>query len=189
MLSYADVVAPFDGVVTRKLADLGDLAAPGKPLLDLEDPSHLRVETDIPDAIIDGIKSGDTMPVRVSGSTNDVQGTVVEVAPTSDPNSRTFRVKLDIPHVDGLRAGQFARVAVPLAETSALRVPAAALVQRGQLQIVFVVQEKHAVMRLVKAGKRVGDEIEIASGLSPGESVVTDNATMLVDGQPVEVKL
>jgi multidrug efflux system membrane fusion protein len=79
-------------------------------------------------------------------------------------------------------------VAVPLAETMTLRVPAAAVVQRGQLQMVFVVEDNHAVMRLVKAGRRYGEEIEIASGLSPGERVVTENAATLVDGQPVEVK-
>jgi RND family efflux transporter MFP subunit len=188
MLSYADVVAPFDGVVTRKLADVGDLAAPGKPLLDLEDPSHLRFETDIPEAVIGGVSLGATMPVRVPNVAGDLPAQVSEIAPTADPNSRTFRVKLDLPAAPGLRAGQFGRVAVPLEETLALRVPATALVQRGQLQMVFVVADKHAVMRLVKAGKRVGDEIEIASGLSPGEVVVTENAAALVDGQPAEVE-
>jgi RND family efflux transporter MFP subunit len=188
MLGYADVTAPFDGVVTRKLANLGDLAAPGKPLLDLEDPSHLRFETDVPDAVIGGIKMGATMPVRLSSVPGELPGTVVEIAPTADPNSRTFRVKLDLPPAEKVRAGQFGRAAMPLAEVTALRVPVASVVQRGQLQMVFVVADNHAVMRLVKAGKRVGDELEIASGLSPGERIVTEGAADLVDGQPVEVR-
>lgn len=188
MLGYADVVAPFDGVVTRKLADVGDLAAPGKALLDLEDPAHLQLEADIPEAIIDTIKLDAALPVRVPHVVDELQGTVGEIAPAADPNSRTFRVKLDLPPTPGLRAGQFARVAVPLAQTTALRVPASALVQRGQLRLVFVVSENHAVLRLVKAGRHIGEEVEIASGLSPGESVVTENAASLVDGQPLEVK-
>lgn len=188
MLGYADVIAPFDGVVTRKLADVGDQAAPGKPLVDLEDPAHLRLEADIPEAIIGAVTLGATMPVRVPNVAGEFQATVSEIAPTADPNSRTFRVKLDLPPGSGLRAGQFGRVAVPLAETMALRVPAAAVVRRGQLQMVFVVVDKQAVMRLVKPGKRIGDELEIASGLSPGESVVIENGASLMDGQPVEIK-
>lgn len=188
MLGYAEVVAPFDGVVTRKLADVGDLAAPGKPLLDLEDPAHLQLEADIPEAIIGAAKPGTTLPVRVPYVADELQGTLSEIAPAADPNSRTFRVKLDLPPASGLRAGQFARLAVPLAETTALRIPASALVQRGQLNLVFVVADQHALLRLVKTGKRIGQEIEVASGLSPGESVVSEGAASLLDGQPVEIK-
>ncbi|HPU54869.1 MAG TPA: efflux RND transporter periplasmic adaptor subunit [Verrucomicrobiota bacterium] len=187
MLSYADVVAPFDGVVTRKLADIGDLAAPGKPLVEMEDPLHLRLETDIPEALIGRVKPGAVMSVRVSG-VGELAGTVSEIAPSADPNSRTFAVKLDLPPAEGLRAGQFGRVAVPVSETTALRVPVSAVVQRGQLQMVFVVADNRAVMRLVKTGRRVGGEVEIASGLSPGESVVIENADSIVDGQPVEIR-
>lgn len=186
MLGNADLAAPFDGVVTRKLADVGEMATPGRPLIDMEDPAHLRLEADIPEAIIGVVKFGAIMPVRVPNVAGDLHGTVSEIAPTADPNSRTFRVKLDLSSGAGLRSGQFARVAVPLSETTALRVPASALVRRGQLHLVFVVVDKHAVMRLVKAGKRIGDEIEIASGLSSGESVVIENAASLIDGQPVE---
>lgn len=188
MLGYADVLAPFDGVVTRKLADVGDLAAPGKPLVELEDPTHLRLEADIPEAIIGAVTLGKTMPVRVPNVDGELKGTVSEIAPKADPNSRTFRVKLDLPPASGLRAGQFGRVVVPLAETSVLRAPAAAVVRRGQLQMVFVVAGQHVEMRLVKPGKRVGDELEIASGLSSGERVVIENAAALVDGQPVEIE-
>jgi len=188
MLGHTEVVAPFDGVVTRKLAEVGDQAAPGKPLIDLEDPSHLRLEADIPEAIIGVVTPGATMPVRISNVAGEFQGTVGEIAPTADPNSRTFRVKFELPPALGLRAGQFGRVAVPLAETMSLRVPASAVVRRGQLQMVFVVVDKHAVMRLVKPGKRIGDELEIAAGLSSEESVAIENAASLVDGQPVEIK-
>jgi len=188
MLGYARITAPFDGVVTRKLADVGDLAAPGKPLLELEDPAALRLEADVPEALIGKIRPGARMPVRVPTIDVELMGTVSEIAPAADPNSRTFGVKLDLPPTEGLRAGQFGRVVVPVAETMALRIPVSAVIQRGQLHLVFVVADQRAQMRLVKTGKRTGDDVEIASGLSPGESIVTENAASLVDGQPVELK-
>lgn len=111
-----------------------------------------------------------------------------EIAPAADPNSRTFRVKLDLPPTLGLRLGQFGRVTVPLNEIATVRVPARALVVRGQMEIVFVVEQQKAQLRLVKTGKRLGDEWEVVSGLNAGESIVVEGAASLSDGQPVEVK-
>ena len=88
----------------------------------------------------------------------------------------------------GLRSGQFGRVSVPVGDASAIRVPASAVIQRGQMELVFVVVGSHAQMRLVKTGSRVGDEIELVSGLNSGEQIVTENASDLVDGQPVTLK-
>lgn len=188
MLGYTRVVAPFDGVVTRKHADVGDLAAPGKPLLEMEDPTHLRLEADVPETIIGGVKFGGQLAVRASGVDGELQGTVTEIAPAADPNSRTFRVKLDLPMEAGLRAGQFGRVAVPVAETTALRVPATAVLRRGAMELIFVVANQHAELRLVKPGRRVGNEIEIASGLTAGEQIVTAPPMTMVDGQPLEIQ-
>ena len=88
----------------------------------------------------------------------------------------------------GLRAGQFGRAAMPVGETSALRAPASAVVQRGQMELVFVVVNGHAQLRIVKTGKRIGDEVELVSGVDAGERVVVEGAATLVDGQPVEMK-
>jgi RND family efflux transporter MFP subunit len=167
---------------------VGDLAAPGKALLEMEDARDLRLEADVPEAVIGRIALGDKLSVRVSGVTNELEGVVSEIAPSADPNSRTFLVKVDLPPTPGLRAGQFGRVAVPVGETSALRVPATAVLQRGEMEIVFVVVNGHAQLRLVKTGKRVGDEVELVSGVDVGDPVVVDGAGNLADGQPVEVK-
>lgn len=188
MLGYARIAAPFAGVITRKLADVGDLASPGRPLLELEDPTTLRFEADVPEAFLDRIHLGATLTVRMTSLTNEVDGVVSEIAPASDPNSRTFRVKLDLPKSPAWRAGQFGRVAVPLAETTALRVPETAVLRRGQMEIVFLVVNQRAQMRLVRTGKRVGREIELVSGVSAGERVVVAGTADLVEGQPVQVK-
>jgi RND family efflux transporter MFP subunit len=188
MLDYATLTAPFDGVITRKLAEVGDLASPGRALLELEDPGALRLEADVPEALLERVQAGGKLPVRLATLTNEISGTVSEIAPVADPNSRTFRVKLDLPPNPGLRSGQFGRLVVPVGESSNLRVPAAALVRRGQMEMVFVVVKSQVQLRLVKTGRRLGEEMEILSGLEAGEPIVTEGAAALVDGQPVEVK-
>ena len=188
MLGYARVTAPFDGVITRKYADVGDLASPGKALLEMEDARDLRLEVDVPEAVVGHLALGDKLPVRVSGVSNELAALVSEISPAADPNSRTFLVKCDLPPNEGLRTGQFGRAAMPVGETSALRTPAAAVVQRGQMELIFVVTNDHAQMRIVKTGKRVGNEIELVSGVDAGEEVVIEGAEGLVDGQPVTLK-
>jgi len=188
LLTYTKVAAPFDGVVTRKYADVGDLAAPGKPLLEMEDSRTLRLEADVPEAVVSKVSLGDKLAVHIAAIETELEGIVSEIAPTADPVSRTFLVKLDLPARPGLRAGQFGRVAMPVGDASALLVPVSALVVRGQMETVFVAASNRANLRLVKTGKRVGDEVEIVSGLSTGEMVVTERAGELTDGQPISAK-
>lgn len=185
MLGYARVTAPFDGVVTRKLADVGDLAMPGKPLLEIEAPTALRFEADLPEAILDRVKLGDRLPVRL---TRVIEGTVSEISPVADPVSRTFLVKLDLPPTAGLRTGQFGRVSVPVAETRLLLVPQDAVLKRGQMEMVFVARDGRASLRLVKTGKQLDTHIELLSGIEEGEQVIVGAGSKLTDGQPVTIQ-
>ena len=188
MMRYAEVLAPFDGVVSRKWAELGDFAVPGKPLIELVDPSALQLEADVPESMAGRVPAGTTLAVRLDGLSQDLQGRVAEIAPSADPASRTVRIKIALPEAAGLMPGRFARVLVPIGESSGVDVPASALVQRGQMEMVFVVTNRQAQMHLVKSGKRTGDSISILSGLDPGEVIAVEGASQLVDGQPVEVK-
>ncbi len=97
-------------------------------------------------------------------------------------------MKFDLPVTAGLRSGQFGRVAVPMGETMLPRVPASAVVRRGQMEIVFVVTANKAELHLVKTGKQIGDEVELLSGVEPGEQVVVEGAASLGDWQPLAVK-
>jgi RND family efflux transporter MFP subunit len=187
-LANAEVLAPFDGVITRKWADVGDLAQPGKPLVDLENPNALQIEADVPEAVLARVHAGASLPIRVDALDKELSGTVAEIAPAADPASRSFRVKLDVPPTPGLLPGQFCRLLLPVGEVQSLRAPASAIVRRGQLEIAFVVADQRAVLHLVKTGSRVGNEIEILSGLNSGDAVVVEGADRLVDGQPVVVK-
>lgn len=186
MLGYARVTSPFDGVVARKLAEVGDLAAPGKPLLEVEDRGTLRFEADVPEALIGGVSSGQKIEVSVPAAQKALVAEVVEVSPTADAASRTFFIKLDLPPDGALRAGQFGRAAIPVGRADSIRIPSAAVVQRGQMELVFVSRGGAASLRLVRTGKRIGAEVEILAGLEPGETIITSGAASLVDGQAVK---
>lgn len=185
MLGYIEVRAPFDGVVVRKIADTGDFAAPGKPILQIENPENLRFEADVPEAIIDKVQSGATVEVLIPTLTVPLHGTVTQISPTSDPVSRTFLVRVDLPSAKGAKAGQFGRALFPTGSYSSLGVPSAAVVLRGQMEMVFIDDGGKARLRLVKTGRRFGDDVELLSGVSRGEKIITDHAAELTDGQPV----
>ena len=185
---YARILAPFDGVVARKLADEGDLAMPGKPLLDLEGRVGLRLVADVPSLLASRVLADAKLAVRVDTLTDPITGTVAEISPATDPASRTVLMKVDLPETAGLSTGQFGRLAVPVGEAAFLFVPPSALVRRGQLEILFVTADGKAQMRLVRAGKETEHGIEILTGLAPGEAVVVEGAGNLRDGQPLQTQ-
>jgi RND family efflux transporter MFP subunit len=187
LLGHARVVAPFDGIITRKAVDLGDLATPGRPLVEIEDPTHLRFEADLPEALMDQVQSGARLPVRVASRKEPVEGIVVEIAPVAEAVSRTYPIKLDLPVLPGLRAGQFGRVAVPTGQASVPHVPVTAVFHRGQMECVMVAIDGRARMRLIRSGKRLGADLEVVSGLESGERVVTTDPDRVIEGQPLEV--
>jgi RND family efflux transporter MFP subunit len=187
MLGYVEVHAPFTGVISRRLADAGDFASPGKPLVEIENPEVLRFEADVPEALIDRVRRGEELSVRIPSIDGEIKGQIAEIAPSADPNSRTFLVRVDLPHIPGLRAGQFGRAAIPVGDSLSLRVPASSVVVRGQMEMVFLAEGGTARLRLVKSGKHFGDEIEILSGVTQGERVVSKGASGLSDEQPLNV--
>lgn len=188
MLDYARITAPFAGIITRKFVNTGDLATPGKPLLLLEEGGNLQVLTDIPEAMIAGIKKGDRLKVMVPAVDLVTEGTVAEVSPTADSTSRTAPVKLRLPADDRLRSGQFARVGLTMAEMEALTVPAEAVVPFGQMERIYVLDNGQARLRLVRTGARGDREVEILSGLSENETVIVSGNAALIDGQPVSIR-
>ena len=187
MLGYTKITAAFDGIITRKIADVGDFAMPGKPLLEMESPAALRFEADVPEALIDHIKPNAALPVKLNTLTASINATVAEIAPVADPGSRTFLVKLDLPKTDGVRTGQFGRVRVPVGESKTPLVPASAVAMNGQMEFITVVTDGRARLRIVKTGRRNDGNVEIISGLSAGEQIVIEGSAK--EGQRVEVKL
>jgi RND family efflux transporter MFP subunit len=186
-LTYTTITAPFDGVITRKLADVGDLAMPGKLLFEIESPTTLRFEAAVPEDLIKRVQMGQSLSVSLNGFPGLVTGTVVEIAPMADPVSRTFLTKLDLPQVPGIHGGEFGRMKVTVGESDVPLVPVSVVVQRGQMELVQVVKGGRASMRIVSTGKLLGQRIEIISGLDAGESVILAASAAVQEGQRVEV--
>ena len=200
-LGYASVKAPFDGVVTAKLAERGDLAQPGKALVEIADPAELQMEAMAPEAVAARMTVGGEYEVALDGGRAPVRAKAVEISPVADSASRTVLVKLPLPPECGAVIGSFGRLLAP-AETgmASVVVPESAVVVRGQLEMVFVVAGENknwkdpreqkiprAAMRLVKVGGTRGGEAQVLSGLPAGERVVVVGAAGLVDGQPVKI--
>jgi RND family efflux transporter MFP subunit len=187
MLDYATVTAPFSGIITRKSADVGDLAAPGKPLLEIENETKLQVAANIPESMILKIKVGSDIPVSIPAAGFSTTSKVEEVSPAADPLSRTTPIKLSLPSTPNIRSGQFARLSLPESVESAILVPRSALLSFGQMERVFIVLEGKARLRLVRTGAVVNDTIEILAGLAPGDEVVVAGNAGLTDGQALTV--
>lgn len=188
MVGYTRMNAPFAGVVVRKHAELGDLLAPGRPVIELEDPASLRLEVEVPESLAGRIAVSGRLRVQIAAARLDAEAEIVEVTPAADPVSRTVLAKLALPaDLPALRSGQFGRVAVPTVAGEVLSVPAAALVRRGQLDAVFVVVDGVARLRLVRLGGPEGDRVTVRAGLAAGDVVVLDPGD-LRDGQPVTLR-
>jgi multidrug efflux system membrane fusion protein len=182
---YSRIAAPFDGVVTAKSVDPGILAAPGVPLLTIEREGSYRLEVAVEESRLATIRPGQTVSITLLDRTENAR--VSEIVPAVDAASRTYIVKIDLPPIPNLRAGVFGRACFPLAARQVVSIPAEALIERGQLQQVFVIEDAQARLRMITAGRRAGSRVEVLSGLTAGEKIVAPVPAGLTDGARVEV--
>jgi membrane fusion protein, multidrug efflux system len=186
---YARITAPFAGIVTAKQADVGAMAAPGTPLLTLEDSRRYWLEAAVPESQVAAIRLGQSLRVQVEDAGLSITAGVSEIVPSADPSTRTTLVRLDLPASPRLRSGLFGRVWVPVGRRQTLQVARAAIVERGQLQGVYVVgRDSIARFRLVRTGQTNRDATEILSGLTGGEQVVLAGTDRVTDGARIERK-
>lgn len=184
-LRYAVVTSPIDGVVTQKLGNAGSLAMPGQPVLVVENPARLQVQTQVGEEVLRRIKPGDAVPVEVDGVAGPVEAHIAQVSPAADPVSRTFLVKLNIAG-KGLKSGLFARVLFPVGVRSAVLAPKAAVIERAGIQGVFVVDAQHiAHFRMARIGAEHDGWVEAQAGLSAGEQVAVSGLDKLESGDKV----
>lgn len=188
MLSYTRIEAPFAGRITQKSVDIGDLAAPGKPLFTVEENAAWRFEANVPESRRSWIRLGDTMTIVLDPSGNQIVGKVIEISPSADIDTRSYLTKLEIPRLADARGGQYGRLRVPTSAENNLTIPTEAVIRRGQLEIVYVITTDHRVeTRLVRTGRRTGDKTEILAGVSDGERVAVAGAATLSDRDSVEI--
>jgi multidrug efflux pump subunit AcrA (membrane-fusion protein) len=184
---YAMIHSPIDGVVTRKTVDVGQLATPGLPLLTIEDSSAYRLEAGVDESQMQYVQLGRPALVRIDALGREFEGKVGEIVPVADSSSRSFTVKIDLPSEPGLRSGLYGRAAFSTSERKVLSVAVSALIEKGQLEGVFVVDsERRARFRLVKTGGLTGDRIEVLSGLKEGDEVVIAPSHEVREGVKLE---
>jgi RND family efflux transporter MFP subunit len=173
-LSFAEIRSPVDGRVVDRLAEPGDTATPGTPLLRIYDPAVLRVEAPVRESLAVDLRIGQTLAVEVPALDGSFEGTVDEIVPFAEPGARTLLVKVRLSQPDErLFAGMYARTAVPAGERRRLIVPRAAVQEIGQLTYVDVAgAERASARRMVTTGALPGTEdIEILSGLTTADRV------------------
>jgi len=180
--SFTTIAAPFAGMVTEKTVEPGNMASPGTPLLRLEDTRGFRLEVRVDESRIGQIRNGDSVPVFIGAGTSSIEGTVVEVGRAVDADARAFLVKIALPDAPGLRSGEFGKARFAGTPRRALTIPSSAIVRRGQLTSVFVVDKGVARVRLVNLS-----DSEVLAGLAESEVVILSPPAGVTDGRRVSV--
>ena len=184
--SYAEIRAPFPGLLTAKSVEPGNLAVPGQPLLTIERDSY-RLEAAVEESKLGTIQLGQAVSVTLDGINRRFDARVSEIVPAVDAASRAYTVKIDLPAATGLRSGMFGRTIFRVGARSVLAIPAVAVTERGQLQSAFVADGGIARTRLITVGEKVDDKVEVLSGLSAGEKVISPVPQHFSDGSRIEV--
>jgi RND family efflux transporter MFP subunit len=186
-LGYATLTAPFAGLVTERKADPGSLTTPGAPLLTIEREGNLRLEASIDESRLGLVRISEPVAVEIDGLKRTVTGRVAEVVPSVDVDTRSFITKIDLPALPGLWAGMFGRAAFAAGKSRALLVPQSAIVERGQVRSVYVVEGDTARLRFVTLGEMRDDQREVLSGLNDGETIIVAPPPLLADGGRVAI--
>ncbi|MDR3570543.1 MAG: efflux RND transporter periplasmic adaptor subunit [Syntrophobacteraceae bacterium] len=173
MLSYTVIRAPFTGRVVTKLLDVGDMAAPGRPLFFIDAPSLAEVHAVVSESVLPYLKVGRQIEVSIDAIHRTLTGKIREIVPQADNSTRTVQVKITLPASADLVNGLFARIYVPCGSYHALVIPAAAVQEVGELYLVDTVDSKGRMeRRFIRPGRTRGKLIEVLSGLKAGEEVV-----------------
>lgn len=192
--SYANITAPFAGVVTNTFIKEGDMANPGMPLVAVEGASKLQVVAMVSESDISAIKEGMEVKVLVKSLNKDIEGKVLEVSSSAKNTGGQYLVKIAIVPTEAVLSGMFVHVQFPVAPSLAptqhssdmTLVPLSALVHQGQLTGIYTVTANHtALLRWLRIGKQYGEQVEVLSGLSAHEQYVLSADGKLFNGATV----
>ncbi len=173
-ISHTKIALQTDGLVAERLAEPGDLATPGKPLLTVYDPNDLELHVNVPESLASGIVVGQKLTVRIDANNWSATVPVREIVPQAQQASRSVIVKLELPAVSPapLLPGMFGRASLPTGQAERTWVPVAAVQRIGQLDLVEVAAADGTLTRrFVRVGRTADGKAEVLSGLAPGEQV------------------
>ena len=188
MLSYTVIRAPFDGIVSRKFVETGDMASPGHPLISVADPDQIKFTASIPEQVIQHVTEGMKITIDVSAAgLFQAEAEIYAVSGAGDRASRQFAVEarlMDESLMSQVRTGMFAEMNIHSVDEDRLFIPKSALIERGQLTGIFTLSDDNlAVLRWVRTGRTSGSFVEILSGLKPGEKYVHSSDQTIRQGQ------
>ncbi|WP_257389484.1 efflux RND transporter periplasmic adaptor subunit, partial [Tahibacter caeni] len=174
-VDYTVVRAPYSGILTERHVRIGETVRPGQALVSGLSLARLRVEAEIPQGDVAAIRDHASAAVLLEDGRR-IQAQQVVVFPYADPRTHSFRVRVELPEAEtGLQPGMTAKVAFAIGTLDRLLIPSAALVRRGELTAVYVVDAADRVaLRQLRLGQRFGDEVEVLAGLAPGERIAAD---------------
>ncbi|BDC51268.1 RND transporter [Bryobacterales bacterium F-183] len=188
---YTTVSAPFAGTIVTRSAEPGMLALPGVPLFTLERADGFRLEANVEETRLAALRPGTMVEVRLGDSEEVVSGKISEIVPSVDAASRSGIVKIDLPQLKDLRTGSFGRATFAMESSGkrdALTIPANAVMERGQLQSVYVAEGGFARLRLITLGATRDGRVEVLSGLNGGEKLIVPPFGAIADGTPLGVR-
>lgn len=189
-LAYTRIRAPFDGVITEKRVDAGALASPGMVIFTVEEVRRYRLEATVNENDVRYVRLGQAAPVIIDALADaELPGKVAQIVPAVDPASRSFLIKIELAPDSRLRTGLFGRAQLPRGQRISLLVPQTAVVERGQLQGAYVVdQDQIASLRYLTLGRTFGQSIEVLAGLQEGERFVSNPGQLELGGKRVEAE-
>ncbi len=182
MKNYGVIKAPFDGVVIKKMNDVGDMAAPGMPIFVIGD-NDFRFFAQIDESFVDKIHVGDEFEINLETIGKTVIGKVVEKNNNIDPMSRSFSIKMKIPYVEGLASGMYGKFYIPTEAEEEIFIPKSAVVKWGQLDAVYKVDNQGVLhLTFIKIGKELKDKVQVLSGVESGDEIVVSGTERACDG-------
>ncbi|WP_159015561.1 efflux RND transporter periplasmic adaptor subunit [Cognatiluteimonas profundi] len=179
---YTVVRAPYAGIVSARLVEPGESVAPGQPLLAMYAPGALRIQVQVPQSDAEAIRSAGRAAVLLDDGRR-LDAASVAVFPSADPATHSVAVRVILPAMEQAPSpGATAKVLFPIAgkaDTGAVRIPRSALVQRGEVSGVYVIDGNRLMLRQLRLGRPAGDGVEVLAGLKPGERIATDPVAAL----------
>lgn len=192
-LSYNNIRAPFSGIITQKMINSGDMATPGAPLLQMENPSRFQVVAMIPESDVSKVKKGEIAKVLIKSIHKTVEGNVTAVSASTSNGGGQYLAKIALPtKQDDVLSGMFATVQFPIKsseKSTVVSIPSSALVKQGELTGIYTLsQSGTAILRWLRLGNTLGKYVEVLSGLSPGETYIVSADGKLYNGAKVSVQ-
>jgi len=173
-LDHATVTSPMAGIIARRHAEIGEMATPGQPLLTVYDPAALRIAATIPQHWLSAVRGVREAQVDFPALGRRLAASTVTLLPTADATTHVTVARIALPVSDGLAPGMSARVTFVTGRVEKTAVPLRAVVRRGELRAVYVLDGEALSLRQLRLGESYGDEVEVLAGLRAGEKVVTD---------------